>query len=304
MTLKPKLKSVIDCLVFFILMSITYVAIGYFTHWFVPIRKLNESTFYIVFEFILFASIAVSIAGTQYFLIPLQKIFGTTKENNVLMQSFASNKWGPDLLLGFSIGAVFMTVTTALAYLGGGYVPDPHINLSINLGVALIFFLFVAMAEELIFRGFIFQTCERGFGTKWSIVITSLLFGYFHMLNKLDGIAEDYKPLACLFLAIEAGFLLNAAFLIRRSLWIPIGIHWSWNLFETSIFGAKEGQIHFLPSLFTGHYQPGLFLPGFPMGMESSYITVATGLITGFILMRFAKSNHNLQVPENQKGQP
>jgi len=303
MNIKPKLKSIIDFLVFIILISIIYVGVGHFIDRFVPINRLSESTVYIVTEFILFAAIALSIAGTQFILYPLRKFFDATQEINVLKQSFASGKWGPDLLLGFSIGAVFMSVTMALAYLSGGYVPDHAVNFNINFGVPLIFFLFVGMAEELIFRGFVFLTCEKGFGTKWSIVITSLLFGYFHMFNKLDGIAEDYKPLCCLFLAIEAGFLLNAAFLIRRSLWIPIGIHWSWNLFETSIFGAKEGQIHFLPSLFTGHYQPGLFLPGFPMGMESSYITVVTGLITGFILMRYAKSNKDRLALEATKGQ-
>lgn len=303
MNLKPKLKSIINFLVFIICMSLIYVGVGYFIKAFVPISKLNESTFYIVTEFILFAAIALSIASTQIFLYPLRKFFNSSDEPNVLAQSFRSRIWGTDLLLGFSIGAIFMSVTMALAYLGGGYIPDHNINFNINFGVPLIFFLAVGLAEELIFRGFVFLTFEKGFGTRWAIVIASLLFGYFHMLNKLDGIAEDYKPLCCLFLSIEAGFLLNAAFLIRRSLWIPIGIHWSWNLFETSIFGAKEGQIHFLPSLFTGHYQPGLFLPGFPMGMESCYITVATGLITGFILMRYAKSNRDRHVLEATKSQ-
>ncbi len=293
MNIKPKLKSLIDLAVFSVFLYLFYYVTRLGFDIFSAKVKLDDAKYYIIFEFLFFVTIALAILATQ-------KVMKT----KILTEVFSSSKWGLDILLGFSIGAVFMSVTMALAYLGGGYLPDPTINLNINFAVPLIFFLFVGMAEELIFRGFIFPTFEKGFGTKWSIAITSLMFGFFHMLNKLDGIAEDYKPLACLFLAIEAGFLLNAAFLIRRSLWIPIGIHWSWNLFETSIFGAKEGQIHFLPSLFTGHYQPGLFLPGFPMGMESSYITVVTGLITGFILMRFAKSNNNLHVPESKKGQP
>lgn len=292
MTPKSKIVSLIELLVFTLFLFSFYFVSRFGFDRFASKVRLDDARYYIIFEFLFFISIALAVFATQ-------KIFKTKILSNV----FISNKWGLDILLGFSIGAIFMLVTMALAYMGGAYVPDTKLNLNINFAVPLTFFLFVGLAEELIFRGFIFNVFEKGFGTKWSMVITSLLFGFFHMVNTLEGIAEDYKPLACLFLAIEAGFLLNVAFLIRRSLWIPVGIHWSWNLFETSIFGAKEGQIHFLPSLITGHYQPGLFLPGYPMGMESSYITLFTGVATALILMRFVKSNDALRVPQNEKSQ-
>lgn len=292
MTLKPKLKSIFEFLVFSFFLYLFYLVALFGFDKFTMIVRLDDARYYMIFELIFFLCIALAVFTTQ-------KLF----KNKTLSNVFGSNKWGLDILLGFSIGAIFMSVTMALAYLSGAYIPDAKLNLNINFLVPLTFFLFVGLAEELIFRGFVFPTFEKGFGTKLSIVITSLMFGFFHMNNKLSGIAEEYKPLCCLFLAIEAGFLLNAAFLIRRSLWIPVGIHWSWNLFETSIFGAKEGQIDFLPSLFTGHYQPELFLPGYPMGMESCYITLFTGIATALILMRFVKSKSALSVPQSEKSQ-
>ncbi len=291
MKINAKAKSLIDMVVFLVLLFSTYMGIGVLTDKVVPIQTLQKSTFYTIFELFLFLAIVVAILGTQAILNPLQNVLGFKEKGKILTETFKSPKWGQDLLLGFTIGAIFLCVTASLIYLGGGYSPDYHINLSFNVLIPLVFFLLVALAEELIFRGFVFLTLEKGFGTKISVAITSLLFGYFHMVNHIDGIGEVYKPVACLFLAIEAGFLLNSAFLIRRSIWIPVGIHWSWNLFETSIFGAREGQIDFLPSLFTGHYNDGLFLPGFPMGMESSYITLVMGFLVGLILWRYRQKS-------------
>lgn len=298
MKINAKIKSLLEIVLFIAFLFINYLGIGFFSQKFVPIQSLQQSTFYIIFEFLLFLAIVVAILATQAILNPMQNVLGFKEKSKLLTDALKSPQWGVDLMLGFTLGAVFITVTMALVYLGGGYTPDMHINLNFNVLVPLVFFLFVGLAEELIFRGFIFLSVEKGFGTKIAIVVASLLFGFFHMVNQIDGIGETYKPLACLFMAIEAGFMLNAAFLIRRSLWIPVGIHWSWNLFETSIFGAKEGQIDFLPSLFTGHYNPGLFLPGFPMGMESSYVTLVTGFLTGLILLKYAKST-KLSPPES-----
>lgn len=301
MNLKAKFKSILEMIIFCTLFKLFHLVTKNSFDSFTRKVNLDDAKYYIIFEFLFFLLIALAIFTTQLPMNAIRKKFGIEDKTKLLTDIFVSSRWGSDLLLGFSIGAIFMSVTMALAYLGGAYTPDHSVNFNINFAVPLVFFLLVGMAEELIFRGFIFLTLEKGFGTRWAIIIASLLFGFFHMLNKLNGIAEDYKPLCCLFLAIEAGFLLNAAFLVRRNLWIPVGIHWSWNLFETSIFGAKEGQIDFLPSLFTGHYQPGLFLPGFPMGMESCYITLATGLITGCILMKYAKSNRARQVLQATK---
>ena len=39
-------------------------------------------------------------------------------------------------------------------------------------------------------------------------------------------------------IAIEAGGLLAASYVATRSLWMPIGLHWSWNLFEGPVWGS------------------------------------------------------------------
>jgi membrane protease YdiL (CAAX protease family) len=39
-------------------------------------------------------------------------------------------------------------------------------------------------------------------------------------------------------IALEAGVLLAAAYYWSRNLWLPIGLHFSWNLTEGGLFGA------------------------------------------------------------------
>lgn len=304
--MKAKLLALLEILLFTIFMFINYLTLPLLFVMLVPMKKLQEATCYTIYEFMFFIAILGSAWVTGFASRSLRKRLGLKIEPSILKTAFVSPTWGKDLLLGFSIGAIFVIVNMSLLYLGGGYTPMTPVNWNFNLLVPLTFFLFVGFAEELTSRGFIFLTLEKGFGTRVALVVASLQFGFFHMINEINGIGEQYKPLACLFLAIEAGFLLNAAFLIRRSLWLPIGIHWSWNLFESSVYGPKEGQIKFLPTLFTGHYHEGLFLPGFPMGMESSYVTLVTGFVTGLILLRYAKKNTSASapVPEPQSIEP
>ena len=61
-------------------------------------------------------------------------------------------------------------------------------------------------------------------------------FGLIHAANKGATLEST------LAIALEAGILLAASYILTRSLWLPIGLHFGWNFTEGGIFGAAAGS--------------------------------------------------------------
>ncbi len=78
-------------------------------------------------------------------------------------------------------------------------------------------------------RGYILQNLEADWGSKAAVVVSSVIFALMHSLN----------PNVTLFSIINlaaAGVLFAIAYVLTRSLWLPIGLHFSWNFFQGPIF--------------------------------------------------------------------
>lgn len=91
--------------------------------------------------------------------------------------------------------------------------------------------------------------------------------GAAHLANLALGLAGLAK-------ALEAGVLLGAAYMLTRDLWLPIGIHWAWNLFEGPIYGTAvsgSSSTSLLTSVTTG---PTLWTGG-AFGPEAGLVAVA-----------------------------
>lgn len=140
-----------------------------------------------------------------------------------------------DLLLGFLVGLLLQGTTIGILALAGWYHMTALAPASVAIGLLLQWlgaFLLVALFEEGVFRGVIFRLLERALGTWSAIMLSALFFGLAHLLN----------PGATLFgalaIALEAGIMLATAYLLTRSLWLAVGIHWAWNFFEGPFFGT------------------------------------------------------------------
>jgi hypothetical protein len=133
--------------------------------------------------------------------------------------------------------------------------------------------LFPAVSEELVFRGILFRWLEE-FGGSWmALLLTSALFGASHLAN------PNATWIAALGLAFEAGVMLGAAYMLTRSLWMPMGIHAAWNF--------AQGELYDIPV--SGHEEHGLvtaklggppLLTGNGFGLEASLIAMV--LATAF----------------------
>jgi membrane protease YdiL (CAAX protease family) len=171
---------------------------------------------------------------------------------------------------GVLFGALLFTLTIGILWLLGAY----HI-LRVNVWSAVIPLLALSISsgvvEEILFRGILFRILQEALGSWVALLLSGLVFGALHLLN------PNATLLAGAAIALEAGLLLGAAYMLTRRLWFPIGIHFAWNFVQGGIFGvAVSGNVStglFVSSL-TG---PG-WLSGGAFGAEASLVAVVVCL--------------------------
>ena len=101
-----------------------------------------------------------------------------------------------------------------------------------------VIFVMGAFGEELMFRGYLFQTMIEGTGKIISVLAFSAFFGFAHASN----------PNVTFFSLVNvalAGVWLSIAYFKTRSLWFPIGLHFSWNFIQNHICSFPVSGIQF-----------------------------------------------------------
>ena len=145
--------------------------------------------------------------------------------------------WFKDLMFGLAIGAVTLAFAALLGMIFGDL--SFRMNqtagnraIAATLGTSLVIFILGAAFEEVLIRGYIFQTLIRANLTGLGIVLTSILFASGHLGNP----DADYFSAFNTFLA---GVWLAVAYLKTRTLWLIFGLHLAWNWFQGAIFGIE-----------------------------------------------------------------
>lgn len=175
-------------------------------------------------------------------------------------------------LLGIGVGALLMGTTLGILALAGWYHVDGIAADSAGAALALLApafggILLSAAFEEIAFRGIVFRVIEDGAGTVIALLLSSAAFGLAHAQNPA---ATWFSSLA---IAVEAGILLGAAFLLTRTLWFAIGIHAGWNFFLGPVFGAAVSGVE-MTSLLEARLDGPTLWTGGSFGPEASLVTV------------------------------
>jgi membrane protease YdiL (CAAX protease family) len=151
--------------------------------------------------------------------------------------------WVRDLLMGSLIGALSLLLACVMAAAPGGFrftfTAAAMIPLAVKtLLTSGLIFILAAAAEEVLFRGYPLQTVLRSWPTWAAIIPTSLAFAAIHLgnPNTVPGFSFINTALAGVWLAV--------AYLRTRSLWFPLGIHWSWNWMMGAVLGLPVSGIN------------------------------------------------------------
>ncbi|MCO1654100.1 CPBP family intramembrane glutamic endopeptidase [Pseudonocardia humida] len=190
---------------------------------------------------------------------------------------------GGGLLLGV---ALFGAVIANLAFLGFYAV---HGLGSVTGAVGLFGFMAAAaVTEELLFRGVLFRIVEGWTGTWIALVLTSALFGASHLFNPNAGL---WGAVA---IAIEAGGMLTAAFIATRTLWLPIGLHFGWNLAAGALFSTEVSGNDTPQGLLDATMSGPAILTGGDFGPEGSPYSLLFCLLVTAVLLWVARRRGHL----------
>ncbi|MGL6198905.1 MAG: CPBP family intramembrane glutamic endopeptidase [Lachnospiraceae bacterium] len=93
----------------------------------------------------------------------------------------------------------------------------------INFAEVLIRALFVGIMEELIFRGFLYRAIEEKSNTKKAIILSSIIFGLYHLVN-VGSMPIQYVLLQVVY-AMAIGIVFAIVFFATESLVLCIITH-------------------------------------------------------------------------------
>ena len=210
--------------------------------------------------------------------------------------------WNADsarnLLIGLigGVGSVILVLLPPLLVGAAYFRPDPAAEVNFATAVFIpLLLLMGAAGEEILFRGYGFQVLLRALGPYATIVPVGVLFALLHASNPN---AEQY-PLG---LVNTAGFgiLFGYAFLLSQDLWLPIGLHYGWNV-TLPFFGVNISGITMKLTEYVLEWKAGPLWSGGEYGPEASILTSFLFVLLWLFLRKAPirrQPNPLLDVPE------
>ena len=179
-----------------------------------------------------------------------------------------NGKYFGAFIAGVLWGIGLLTTVFLIVYLAGGVtITGVQFPWGTLATLTTIMFM-VGINEELYVRGYLLTNFMESTNKYVALLITSLIFSASHMFNP----NWTWVGLANIILA---GLLLGVYFVHQRNLWFPIGMHFTWNLFQGAVFGSQISGVP-TPSILQTEYSGSELLTGGEFGLEASLAATAT----------------------------
>ncbi|MBN8655636.1 MAG: CPBP family intramembrane metalloprotease [Anaerolineae bacterium] len=226
-------------------------------------RQLRNGWWILVFFLVLSALLVPAIIsaqqnnmevsiGVQAMIILIASLTGQWLRRKPLAELFGmlNWRWLKELSLGGLIGSALMLSPALILSVFGWVNWQWHPEGISVLSSSLLVFAGVAAAEELLFRGFVFQRLISGLGQWPAQLIIAAYFLLTHLNN--PGMTGSVKMMASINIFL-ASILFGLAFIRTRSLAMPLGLHFMANFVQGGILGFGV----------SGTEQSGLLIPVF-----------------------------------------
>jgi membrane protease YdiL (CAAX protease family) len=196
------------------------------------------------------------------------------------------SRWIKEYLLGVLIGLISVSILFFLE-LGLGHIEISlnHITFSLlkNIFVfAMLTTVFQSAFEELLFRGYIFQNFIEGANALIATAAVSVLFGVGHLLT------PNASWMAALNLT-AFGVLLALGYVCTKSLWLPSGLHFSWNFCMRNIFSLPVSGSESASTLFVVKQTGPVWMTGGDYGPEAGIPALILLIVACLFIYRWER---------------
>ena len=175
---------------------------------------------------------------------------------------------GKDLLAGLGVAVLLYAVGFGTSLLMGTVEIASVQWVPRDLLGTLLFFLLVAVTEEVMLRGFVLgRMLSAGMNRFVALFLSSALFSAMHLFNPNFALLPFVNILL-------AGCLLGASFLYTRNLCFPVVLHWFWNWLQGPVLGYEVSGMDSGETLLTLRLTGSDLLTGGSFGFEGSLCTV------------------------------
>jgi hypothetical protein len=206
--------------------------------------------------------------------------------------------WLVDLVVGAVLGGLLMTgvlvvslaagwaTVTGTARVTGG------LSFPVALLVVVLAFVFVSVGEEVAVRGYLLTNLAEGsraLGERPAVALAVLgsagVFGVLHAANPAA------TPVSVAGVAL-AGVMLGLGYVVTGRLGLPVGLHFSWNLFQGPLYGFPVSGFDVGVSALVLSVRGPARLTGGEFGPEAGLVgigavAVGTALIVGYARLRY-----------------
>lgn len=231
---------------------------------------------------------AVAVAGMIALALWVYVLFARYIERRE-PNDLAFNPGLKELGIGMLIGSGLYTLgVLVLIVLGHGRIEGMNPVSVMIPGITAAFS--AGFLEELLFRGALYRIVEEWLGSWISVLVSSVVFGMVHLMNPAATLT------GAIFISIEAGVLLAAAYMLTRRLWLGIGFHISWNYTQSAVFGGVVSGSIAEPGLFKTVFTGPELITGGGFGLEASLIPCIIATSAGvYLVVRAVRAGHVVQ---------
>jgi uncharacterized protein len=245
-----------------------------------PERQLRNGWWILIF-FLVLASLLVPAMllaqqnhtdvsiGMQAVIIALATFISQLLRRKPLVELLGkfNLNWLKELWLGGLFGSTFMLIPALILAMFGWMTWQWNPEGFSILASSLLLFAGVAVTDEMLFRGFVFQRLISGLGVWPAQLIIAAFFLLTHLSN--PGMIGSAKFVASINIFL-ASILFGVAFVRTRSLALPLGLHWMANWVQGSVLGfgvSGAEQAALLKPVFG---EAPTWLTGGQFGLEAS----------------------------------
>lgn len=217
-------------------------------------------------------------------------IFLMTKISKLKIEQLGFTK--DNIVFSYLKGALFGTlqIFTVFFIIFGLKAIDVYYvgNISILLLIKVfIIFIFQALLEEILFRGYLMPFFSKVIGIKFTITLLSFLFTCIHLFNP----NLDIIGLANVFLA---GVTFSLIYYYTGNLWLVGAMHTLWNFILGFIVGSQiSGIITYNSVFFSIPVENKDLISGGKFGFEASIVTTIVELTISLFVIYLIKKEKN-----------
>ena len=238
--------------------------IFYLFLWAIPVGFLTQMQFFKFPEGSLPSLFFSEISLTVMAIGALFMIFQTYPTRNFERVFVVKDNVISGFFKGTAIGLALIFACTGLMYVNGNV--DFFITKfeASSILSYLIFFIFVGISEEFVFRTFPLVAFAERYKIWFSIFLNGLFFGLIHFSN------PNFSAFAMINITL-CGVIFALVTLQKRNIWWSVGMHFGWNFCQGTLLGFKVSGID-APGLIVSRPVGNVTFSGGSFGIEGSIV--------------------------------